>query len=71
LYYEIRVAGLLPPDALLDYDRISASVAPVHTLVQGRLPDQAALQGLLARLGALGFEVLEIRRVQEPGPAAG
>ena len=25
-YYEIRVSGVLPPEALLDFDRLSASV---------------------------------------------
>ncbi len=64
-YYEIRVAGVLPPEALLDYERLTASVEPVETVVHGPLRDQAALQGLLLRLETLGIRVLEIRRLQE------
>jgi hypothetical protein len=67
-YYEIRVAGLLPPEALLDFDRLTASVEPVEIVVRGRLRDQAALQGLLARLENFGIQVLEVRRLREADP---
>jgi hypothetical protein len=70
-YYEIRVAGVLPPEALLDFERLVASVEPVETVVHGPLRDQAALHGLLARLETLGVEVLEVRRLQERDPPAG
>ena len=70
-YYEIRVAGVLPPEALLDYERLTASVEPVETVVHGPLRDQAALQGLLLRLETLGIQVLEIRRLQERDQTAG
>jgi len=60
-YYEIRVAGVLPPEALLDFERLTASVEPVETVVHGPIRDQAALQGLLARLETFGIRVLEIR----------
>jgi hypothetical protein len=69
-YYEIRVAGVLPPEALLDYERLTASVEPVETVVHGPLRDQAALQGLLLRLETFGIKVLEIRRLQERGQPA-
>jgi hypothetical protein len=64
-YYEIRVTGVLPPEALLDFDRLTASVEPVETVVHGPLQDQAALNGLLARLEAFGVEVIEVRRLNE------
>ena len=67
-YYEIRVAGVLPPEALLDFDRLTASVEPVETVVHGSLRDQAALQGLLARLENLGVQVLEVRRLHDGEP---
>lgn len=67
-YYEIRVAGTLPPEALLDFDRLTASVEPVETVVHGPLRDQAALTGLLARLETFGVKVLEIRRLHETAP---
>lgn len=67
-YYEIRISGLLPPEALLDFDRLTASVEPVETVVHGPIRDQATLNGLLARLETFGVQVLEIRRLrgQEP-----
>lgn len=69
-YYEIRVAGVLPPEALLDFDRLTASVEPVETVVHGSLRDQAALQGFLARLEAFGVQVLEVRRLRAANPPA-
>lgn len=70
-YYEIRVAGVLPPEILLDFERLSASVEPVGTILHGPLRDQAALQGLLARLETFGIQVLEVRRRYEHDPSAG
>ena len=67
-YYEIRVSGTLPPEALLDFERLTASVEPVETVVHGPLRDQAALTGLLARLETFGVKVLEIRRLHETAP---
>jgi hypothetical protein len=64
-YYEIRVSGVLPPEALLDFDRLTASVEPVETVLHGPLQDQAALHGLLARLQTFGVEVLEVRRLHD------
>jgi hypothetical protein len=63
--YEIRVVGILPPEALIDFENLTASVEPVETMVHGRLRDQAALHGLLARLEVLGVQVLEVRRLHE------
>ena len=63
--YEIRITGILPPEALLDFENLTASVEPVTTVVHGQLPDQAALHGLLARLEMLGVQVLEVRRSHE------
>ena len=68
LYYEIRVSGTLPPEALLDFERLSASVQRVETVVHGPLQDQAALYGLLARLETFGVQVIEVRRLQDESP---
>ena len=65
VYYEIRIAGVLPAEALLDFDRLTASVEPVETVVHGQIRDQAALHGLLARLETFGVQVLEVRRLQD------
>lgn len=61
--YEIRITGIVPPEALLDFDDLTASVEPVETVLHGQLPDQAALHGLLARLEMLGVQVVEVRRL--------
>jgi hypothetical protein len=68
--YEIRVIGILPPEALLDFEDLVASVEPVETVVHGQIRDQAALHGLLARLEMLGAQVLEVRRLHEQGQSA-
>jgi hypothetical protein len=69
-YYEIRVIGVPPPEALLDFELLNASVEPVETVLHGPLRDQAALQGLLARLQTLGVKVVEVRRLHDPAPPA-
>ena len=69
-YYEIRVAGVLPPEVLLDFERLTASVEPVETVVHGPLQDQAALHGLLARLETFGVQVIEVRRLQGRDPSS-
>jgi hypothetical protein len=63
--YEIRVAGLVPPEALLDFESLSSAVAPVETVLYGEIVDNAALQGLLARFDTFGVHLLEVRRLQQ------
>ena len=70
-YYEIRVAGTLPAEILLDFERLTADVAPVETVLHGPLPGQASLAALLARLEEFGASVIEIRRLRDQGPSAG
>ncbi len=67
-YYEIRISGTLPPEALVDFERLTATVEPVETVVHGPLADQAALTGLLQRLELLGVQVVEVRRLHGPAP---
>jgi hypothetical protein len=64
-FYEIRLAGVVPPEVLLDFDRLTASVEPVGTVVHGPLQDQAALYGLLTRLETFAVRVIEIRRLHD------
>ncbi len=71
LYYEIRVVGILPPEALLDFERLTASVHQVETVVHGPIQDQAALHGLLARLQTFGVQILEVRRLQDDSQPPG
>jgi len=69
--YEIRVLGILPAAALLDFDLLIASVEPAETVLRGPLQDQAALLGLLARFEIFGAEVLEVRRLCRLIPPGG
>ena len=55
---------------LLDFARLTASVEPVETVLHGPIQDQAALNGLLARLETFGVQVLEMRRLQDRDPPA-
>jgi hypothetical protein len=66
-FYEIRVAGTVPPEALADYEDVCSSVESVETVLCGPLADQAALQGLLARLDLFGAQVIEVRRRRNGG----
>ncbi len=71
-HYEIRVSGVFPPEALLDFECLTASVQPVETMLCGELTDLAALQRLLARLETFGARVVGVRRAhQHPGPGDG
>ena len=62
-YYEIRVKGTLPAEALMDFEELTAAPEPAMTVLHGPLADQAALYGLLARLELLGIQVEEVRRL--------
>ena len=65
--YEIHIQGTIPSDQLEEFDNLqSATLEPAQTVLRGRIPDQAALQGVLMRLNSLGLELLEIRRLPEP-----
>jgi hypothetical protein len=63
--YEIRVAGVVPPEALLDFENLSSAVAPVETVLCGEIVDSAALTGLLARFETFGLHLIEVRRLQQ------
>jgi len=63
--YEIRVAGAVPEQDLRDMGAVTLAVDQVTTVLYG-IPDQSALYGLLARMRALGIEIVEVRRIPEP-----
>jgi len=68
-WYEIHVRGQIPSDALAEFEGMSAFLEPAETVISGVVEDQAALQGILARVQALGLELVEVRRL--PGSGAG
>ena len=67
LEYEIRVAGLVPADVLIEIEGVRATVEPVGTVLRGPVPDQAALHGVINRLQNLGLDLIEVRRLT-PAP---
>jgi hypothetical protein len=67
--YEIRVAGAVPEQNLRDMGAVTLAVDQVNTILYS-IPDQSALYGLLARLRALGIEVVEVRRILDPSSAS-
>jgi hypothetical protein len=73
--YELRVTGPVPEKALEDFGDLRMSTTAVYTVLFASVTDQSALLGLLAKLRALGLDVMEVRRVlegvedeQEPQP---
>jgi len=66
IYYEIRIAGPIPPGSLRGFEELIADQPPetTETLVRGQLPDQAALLGLLARLESSGVQLVGLRKEQ-------
>ena len=59
--YEIRVRGHLGRRMLRAFEALSAQPEGEDTLLRGCLEDQAALYGVIARLEALGLELVELR----------
>jgi hypothetical protein len=69
--YEVRVGGRLSRTLRAEFEDLGlvADDRPVETVLHGPVVDQAALQGLLRRIEALGLELVEVRRVpSNPGP---
>jgi hypothetical protein len=63
--FEIRVQGLVDPDSVEDLGEVEVSAASTSTVLTGETVDQAALMGLLTRIRAHGFVILEVRRRAE------
>jgi hypothetical protein len=61
--YEIRVRGHLGTKMRRAFPALRARPQGADTLLTGHLPDQAAVYGVIARLEALGLELLELRRL--------
>jgi hypothetical protein len=62
--YQIRIRGQLGRTMLAAFPDLHAQAQGEGTLLTGVLPDQAALHGVLARIEALGLELLEVRRLE-------
>ena len=60
--YEIRIRGILGGTVAGAFPGLLAREDRGETVLTGRLPDQAALHGVLAQVEALGLELIEVRR---------
>ena len=63
--YEIRVRGRLSDRLLGAFPEVDARFDGNGTVLAGALPDQSALHGVLARIEALGLELIEVRRISD------
>jgi hypothetical protein len=61
--YEIRVRGHLGAKMLRAFPALTSQARGKDTLLRGCLQDQAAIYGVVAKLEALGLELLELRRL--------
>jgi hypothetical protein len=68
-WYAVRVRGR-PSDVAMaaSQEGLEVAIDPVRTVLRGRLPDQAALLGVMARARLLGLELIEVRRQPQAGP---
>ena len=60
--YVFRIRGVLTATLLGAFPELRSRADRGETELAGALPDQAALHGVLARIEALGLELLEVRR---------
>ena len=63
--YEICVHGEMHGSDVLELPGLDVTRQPAQTVLRGRVPDQAALQGVLQRLHSLGLELVEVRQVSD------
>jgi len=61
--YEITISGRLGGSFRLAFEDLTITLRPGETVMRGRELDQAALYGILERIQALGFELVEVRRI--------
>jgi hypothetical protein len=66
--FEVRVAGVVPEEDLLDLGVVTHGTEEPQTVFYGGIRDEATLYGLLQRLRDLGIEVVEVRRVPDLNP---
>jgi hypothetical protein len=67
--YEIRIKGHLSPRWATRFDGMTLTArADGTTVIEGSIVDQAALHGLLNRLGDLGLPLLSITRLDPAAP---
>lgn len=65
MLYEIIIRGSIG-EAWFEEMKVT-HLADNQTSLRGRLPDQAALYGILRRINDLGIELLSVSRLREAG----
>lgn len=68
--YEVRVAGVVSAEQLLDLGAVNATTEFPSTVLYGEIRDEDELFVLLTRLRSFGLEVVEVRRTPAVSPAA-
>ena len=64
--YAVRVRGHSSDAVTVAGQRgLDVTIDPERTLLRGRVPDQAALFGILAMARLLGLELIEVRRLPQ------
>ena len=64
--YEITVGATLDLDWSAWFDGFDVHSEGPVTVLRGRVVDQSALHGLLARLRDLGLPLLDVHRIEKP-----
>lgn len=67
LVYELSFKGAASDTLVAAFEGCGVTTTHGITVVRSEVPDQAALQGLINRIHALGLELLDLRLVAEPG----
>ncbi|MGH9231880.1 MAG: hypothetical protein ACRD0R_00865 [Acidimicrobiales bacterium] len=70
LIYELSFKGAASDTLAAAFEGCDVATERGITIVRSRVPDQAALQGLIARINALGLELLDVHLVAEGGSDA-
>ena len=66
LVYALSFKGAASDTLAGAFDECVVTAGRGVTTVRSTVPDQAALQGLIARINALGLELLDVRLVADP-----
>lgn len=68
-FYEFRVKGRLSKHAKPWFEGMDISVDETHnptqTIIQGHMPDQAALHGLISRIRDLGLTLISVNQIEQ------
>lgn len=67
LIYELSFKGAASETLAAAFEGCDVTTDRGVTVVRSEVSDQAALQGLIARINALGLELLDVHLVAEPG----